>query len=156
MSTQLKHKGKFAKEHIVAAKAKRVAALLAASRKRAQEAKEFLVAEQSGSIQERYQFEGRRIVDMQEFVKNLECYLCKTRLDIINTVKEKLIGLHSILSIRCLHCSTVSSVPTGKTHLTKNMKTQYDTNTEIVLGMLYHTINYQYSSFFIIELIYYF
>ena len=85
MSTRLRHKGRFVKEHIVAAKAKRVAALQAASRKHAQKAREPLVAEQPGSSQERYRFEGRRIVDMQECAKNLECHLCKRRLDIVNT-----------------------------------------------------------------------
>ena len=53
MSTQLRHKGRFVKENIVAAKAKRVAALQAASRKRAQKARESLVPEQPGSSQER-------------------------------------------------------------------------------------------------------
>ena len=67
-------------------KAKRVAVLQAASRKRAQKARESLVAEQPGSFQERYRFEGRRIVDMQEFAKNLECHSCKRRLDIVNKV----------------------------------------------------------------------
>ena len=86
MSTRLRHKGRFVKEHIVAGKAKRVAALQAASRKRAQKARESLVAEKPGSFRERYRFEGRRIVDMQEFAKNLECHLCKRRLDIVNTV----------------------------------------------------------------------
>ena len=61
-------------------------ALQAASRKRARTARESLVAEQPGSFQERYRFEGRRIVYMQEFAKNLECHLCKRRLDIVNTV----------------------------------------------------------------------
>ena len=60
--------------------------LQAASRKRAQKAREYLVAEQPGSFQERYRFAGIRIVDMQEFAKNLECHLCKRRLDIVNTV----------------------------------------------------------------------
>ena len=50
MSTQLRHKGRFVKKHIVAATTKRVAVLQAASRKRAQKARESLLAEQPGSF----------------------------------------------------------------------------------------------------------
>ena len=76
MSTRLRHKGKFVKEHIVAAKAKRVAALQAASRKRAQNARESLVAEQPESFQERYRIEGRRIFDMCRNLLKIWSVIC--------------------------------------------------------------------------------
>ena len=65
------------KEHIVAAKAKRVAALQAASRKRAQKARESLVIEQPGSF--------KRDIDLRED----ELLTCRNVLKICSVICAK-------------------------------------------------------------------
>ncbi|KAJ8685011.1 hypothetical protein QAD02_020804 [Eretmocerus hayati] len=58
---------------------------------------------------------GYRIVDLCELGRNLKCLSCKTILSLLNIVSEQILGLHSILSVKCHECGTLSPVPTGKT-----------------------------------------
>ncbi|KAJ8666067.1 hypothetical protein QAD02_007729 [Eretmocerus hayati] len=56
-----------------------------------------------------------RIVDLSELGRSLECLACGTVLSLENIVSEKLLGLHSALSVKCHPCGIITPVATGRT-----------------------------------------
>ncbi|KAJ8686068.1 hypothetical protein QAD02_021862 [Eretmocerus hayati] len=75
---------------------------------------------------------GYRIVDLRELGRNLKCLACGTVLSLENIVSEKLLGLHSVLSVKCHPCGIITPVATGRTD-----GRFADINKVIVLGAIH-------------------
>ncbi|KAJ8668400.1 hypothetical protein QAD02_010063 [Eretmocerus hayati] len=58
---------------------------------------------------------GFRIVDLIELGRNLKCVACKAYLSLENIDSEKLLGLHSVLVVKCHLCGILTTVATGLT-----------------------------------------
>ncbi|KAK7495161.1 hypothetical protein BaRGS_00013571 [Batillaria attramentaria] len=57
--------------------------------------------------------DGRRIVDLYELSKQLQCKQCRSLLDLRRTERESRFGLASVLYIAC-HCGVMNDVHTGR------------------------------------------
>lgn len=90
--------------------------------------------------------EGRRIVELGYLAKSMICCECQNDLLLKNIKNEKVMGLHSILSVACDACPAITQVNTGKVHYVSKIsgyekKTKkiihYDNTTKAVLGKVY-------------------
>ena len=80
--------------------------------------------------------EGRRIVELELISNALICQNCKTDIYLRDIISEKISGLASILTVKCLKCDTATKVPTGKRHrLTQERGPgRFDVNTKLAAG----------------------
>lgn len=91
-----------------------------------------------------YPIEGIRFVDFAQLSCNLKCNSCEERLDLQNLQEEKIMGLHSTLLVKCLHCDVITPVETSKMHsvhqksASKRPKLHSDITTKTVLGNYNH------------------
>lgn len=80
--------------------------------------------------EKKFEVKGRRIVDMEELIKNLKCMKCNSLLHFENISNEVRAGMHSTFWIECHSCALLKKVDCGKT----NNDGTYENNTSIILG----------------------
>ena len=90
--------------------------------------------------------DGFRIIQLNEFAKNMKYKLCNSNLSSIDRISEKHCAANSVFRITCTNCNLINIVNTGKKHevneytynsLTekkKKVKCHNDTTTMLVHG----------------------
>lgn len=81
--------------------------------------------------------EGKRIIDIKVFSKNLKCKSCSNLLDLEKSSKERVVAQASIFTIICEKCKIVNDVCTSNVHEINN-KVLYENNTCLILGELFY------------------
>ena len=110
-----RHKGKWIKKAVMEKQLKAAATVSAANTKK---------AKPKVSL-------GTRVADFDELAANLQCRECGGILSMLNTQKLVKRGLHTILSVQCDVCETITSVP-----ISKNIgDRKIELNIGIALGM---------------------
>ncbi|KAH0552541.1 hypothetical protein KQX54_012096 [Cotesia glomerata] len=79
---------------------------------------------------------GRRIIDLKTLGKNMFCSHCEFLLSLTDLVSENRIGVASILYIKCRMYKKITGVSTDKQHSVSNSNSNYDSNTQPVIGSM--------------------
>lgn len=74
---------------------------------------------------------GNRIVDLQYLGKQLFCQTCDKTLSLTRIEKETLMGVHSVIYVRCPNCLILKPISTGQRH-------KVNQEAKKVMGESYH------------------
>ncbi|XP_053988937.1 uncharacterized protein LOC128881669 [Hylaeus volcanicus] len=121
--------GRFAKRNVADKKLKALTSMSKAKKKRGE-----TVRKESNAC------EGRRIVELKELGKNLKCCKCSEVLSLERITDEKRLGLHSVLTVACHKCETITSVRTGKVKNSDGRNSD-DINETVVFGAVHAGIS---------------
>jgi len=86
--------------------------------------------------------QGRRIIDIQTFAKNMICVKCKAVLSLLDCKAEKQLGMAWIYHIKCRLCGDINIVSSDKRHRTEKSKVHFDVNTKAVIGNIINLVVY--------------
>lgn len=129
---QYRHNGRFAKKKVIEQKRKCQEGI----EKKRRESRNLKIDNNRPGV-----CAGNRIVDLEFLGEQLVCQKCEKILSLTKIERETLLGLHSIIYIRCPSCLALKAVNTGDRHKVNegaqkiiSDKMHYDLTTNGVLG----------------------